>query len=92
MEMVEDTKISDHLAILSCIVSELKVIGTKIKDEGETLQFIWTLPSSYEHMKPIIMYEKETSDFVEVISELLSEERSLNNEGVLPKRIFFLYP
>ena len=35
---------------------------------------------SYEHMKSILMYEKETVVFSEVTSKLLSKERRLGSE------------
>ncbi|PON68556.1 hypothetical protein PanWU01x14_095270 [Parasponia andersonii] len=58
--MNEGTKISDHLCVLNSIVSELEAIGVKIEDEDKALRFIWSLPPSYEHMKPILVHGKET--------------------------------
>lgn len=81
LRMVEGTKISDHLGILNGIVSELEVIGEKMGDEDKALRLILSLPLSYEYMKPILMYGKETLDFAEATSKLLSEERRLNSEG-----------
>ncbi|KAL2513195.1 Oxysterol-binding protein-related protein 1C [Abeliophyllum distichum] len=54
------TKISDHLKVFNGIVSELEAIGVKLDDEDKVLRLIWSLPSSYEHIKPILMYGKET--------------------------------
>ncbi|KAL2498967.1 CCHC-type domain-containing protein [Abeliophyllum distichum] len=70
------TKISDHLSILNGIFSELDAIGVKLNDEDKSLRLIWFFPSSYEHIKSILMYEKETVNFEEVISKLISKERS----------------
>ncbi|PON89231.1 hypothetical protein TorRG33x02_150940 [Trema orientale] len=81
LRMNEGTKISDHLSVLNSIVSELEVIGVKIEDEDKALRFIWSLPPSYEHMKPILVYGKETVVFSEIISKLLSEERRLMGGG-----------
>ena len=79
--MSEGTTISDHLSILNGIVSELEAIRVKIDDEDKALRLIWSLPSSYEHMKPILVYGKETVIFSEVTSNLLSEERRLSSGG-----------
>ena len=66
LHMNEGTKISDHLSILNSIVSELEAIGVKIDDEDKALRFIWSLPPSYEHMKPILMYRKETINLLKL--------------------------
>ena len=50
-------------------------------DEDKALRLIWSLPSSYEYMKPILVYGKETVVFSEVTSNLLSEERRLSGGG-----------
>ncbi|KAF6159047.1 hypothetical protein GIB67_032664 [Kingdonia uniflora] len=49
----------------------------KVKDEDKALRLIWSLPSSFKHLQPTLMYEKETLSFEEVTSTLLSEERRL---------------
>ena len=77
--MAEGTTISDHLSVLNEIVSELESIGVKIDDEDQALRLIWSLPSSYKHMQPILMYRKETVIFSEVTSKLISEEKRLKN-------------
>ena len=62
------------LSFSTCIIFELKTKRVKIDDEDKVLQFIWSLPSSYEHMKPIMMYEKEAVVLSEFTSELFFEE------------------
>ena len=79
LQMNEGTSISDHLSILNGIVSELESIGVKIDDEDKALRLIWSLPSSYKHMQPILMYGKENVVFSEVTSKLISEERRLKD-------------
>ncbi|KAE8667208.1 mitogen-activated protein kinase 9-like [Hibiscus syriacus] len=79
LQMEEGTKISDHLSALNGIVSELESIGVEIDDEDKALRLIWSLPSSYEHMQTVLMYEKENVNFSEVTSKLISEERRLKN-------------
>lgn len=79
LQMVEGTTISDHLSILNGIVSELESIGVKIDDEDKALRLIWSLPSSYKHMQPILMYGNEIVNFSEVTSKLISEEKRLKN-------------
>ncbi|KAJ0624083.1 putative RNA-directed DNA polymerase [Helianthus annuus] len=76
-----DTKISDHLSVLNNIVSELEAIGVKVEDEDKTLRLILSLTSSYEHMKPILMYGKETLKYADVTEKLLSEEKRLGSSG-----------
>ncbi|PON86199.1 Zinc finger, CCHC-type [Trema orientale] len=79
--MNEGTKIFDHLSVLNSIVSKLEAIGVNIEDEDKALRFIWSLPPFYEHIKPILVYGKETVVFSEVTSKLLSEERRLMGGG-----------
>ncbi|KAK9232475.1 hypothetical protein WN943_022721 [Citrus x changshan-huyou] len=81
LRMTEGTKISDHLSVLNGIVSELEAIGVKIEDEDKALRLLWSLPTSYKHLLPTLMYGKETVDLEEVTSTLLSEERRLNGES-----------
>ncbi|CAK8569629.1 unnamed protein product [Lathyrus sativus] len=78
--MDEHMKVFDHLSVLNGIVSELETIGVKIYDEDKTLRLIWSLPSSYEHIKPILIYGKETLSIEEVARKIISEERRLKGE------------
>ncbi|CAK8565584.1 unnamed protein product [Lathyrus sativus] len=78
--MDEHIKVYDHLSVLNGIVSELETIGVKIDDEDKNLRLIWFLPSSYEHIKPVLIYGKETLSFEEVSSKITSEERRLKGE------------
>ena len=78
--MKECTRISDHLSILNSIILDLEVIGAGISDEDKALRLIWSLPTSYEHMKLILMYGKDTVIYSEVTTKLLFEERRLGNE------------
>lgn len=78
LQMKEGTSISDHLSVLNGIVSELESIGVKIDDEDQALRLIWSLPPSYEHMKPILIHGKEKIVFSEVTGKLLAEERRLD--------------
>ncbi|KAL6562436.1 hypothetical protein OROGR_003443 [Orobanche gracilis] len=82
LRMNGDTKISDHLSVLNGIVSELEAIGVKVEDEDKALRLILSLPSSYEHMKPILMYGKETLKYEDVTSKLLSEEKRLEGGSI----------
>ncbi|PON35936.1 hypothetical protein PanWU01x14_332220 [Parasponia andersonii] len=85
--MNEGTKIYDHLSVLNGIVSELEAIGVKNEDEDKAMRFIWSLPPSYEHMKPILVHKKKIVVYSEVTSKLLFEEKRLTGGGsnVLPK-------
>lgn len=62
------------MSVLNGIISELEVIEVKIEDEYKALRLILSLPTFYEHMKPILMYGKETLSFADVTSKLLSDE------------------
>ncbi|KAL4579294.1 hypothetical protein LXL04_015435 [Taraxacum kok-saghyz] len=73
LRMNGDTKISDHLSFLNNIVSELEAISVKVEDKDKAWRLILSLPSSYEHMKPILMYGKETLKYADVTGKLLSE-------------------
>ncbi|KAL9462737.1 hypothetical protein AB3S75_000693 [Citrus x aurantiifolia] len=79
--MAEGTKISDHLSVHNGIVSELEAIGVKIEDEDKALRLLWSLPTSYKHLLPTLMYGKEIVDLEEVTRTLLSEERRLGGES-----------
>lgn len=78
LRMNEGTSISDHLSVLNGIVSELESIGVKMDDEDIALRLIWSLPNSYEHMKPILIHGKEKIVFSEVTGKLFSEEKRLS--------------
>lgn len=77
----EHTKVSDHLSVLNVIVSKLETIGVNIDDEDKTLRLIWPLSSSYEPIKPLLIYGKKTLSFEEVDSKIISEERKLKGEN-----------
>lgn len=76
----EHTKVSDHLSVLNGIVLELETIGVKIDDEDKPLRLLWSLYASYEHIKHVLIYGKETLSFEEVSSKIISEERRLKGE------------
>ena len=81
LQMEEGTKISDHLSVLNGIISELETLGVKIDEEDKALRLILSLPPSYKHMQPILMYGKETIVYSEVTSKLISEERRMIGES-----------
>ncbi|KAL4583041.1 hypothetical protein LXL04_007605 [Taraxacum kok-saghyz] len=81
LRMNGDTKFSDHLSVLNNIVSELEAIEVKVEDEDKALRLILSLSSSYEHMKPILMYGKETLKYADVTGKLLSEEKRLESSS-----------
>ena len=83
--MQEGTKISYHLSVFIGIVSKLKVIGMNIEDEDKALRLIWSLPTSFEHMKSIFMYGKETLLFSKVTTKLFFEEKRLSDEKIFIK-------
>ena len=55
-------------------------IRVVIFDEDKALRLIWSLPTSYEHMKPILMYGKDMVIYSKVITKLLYEKRRLSSE------------
>lgn len=64
LRMDGNTKIyiSNHLSTINGIVSELEAIGVKIDDEDTAfkLEIMLSLPCSFEYMKYVLMYGKET--------------------------------
>ena len=80
LHMEEGTRISDHMSILNGIISDLEAIGVVISDEDKALCLIWSLPTSYEHMKPILMYGKDTVIYSKVTTKCLSEERRISSD------------
>ena len=63
------------------IVYEMEAILVKIDDEDKKLLFIWRLPSSYEHMKPFLVYGKVNIILLEVKSKPFSKKRRLSGRG-----------
>ena len=53
-----------------------------MEDEDKALRLVLSLLSSYEHMKPILMYEKEALKFTDVTTKLLSEEKRLEGSNM----------
>ena len=51
--MEEGMRISDHMSILNGIISDLEISRVVISNEDKALCLIWSLLTSYEHMKPI---------------------------------------
>ena len=80
LSMEEGMRTSDHMSILNDIISDLEVIRVMISDEDKTLHLIWSLPTSNEHMKPILMYGKDMVIYSEVTTKLLFEERRLDSD------------
>ncbi|CAK8531138.1 unnamed protein product [Lathyrus sativus] len=78
--MDEHINVFDHLSVLNGIVYELETIGVKIDDKNKALRLIWSFPSSYERIKPVLIYGKETLSFEEVSSKIISEKIRLNGE------------
>ncbi|RYQ84281.1 hypothetical protein Ahy_B10g103423 [Arachis hypogaea] len=54
-----NVKISYHLSAINGIVSELEAIGVKIDDEDKELRLILSFLSSYEYIKPVLMYGRK---------------------------------
>ena len=61
-------------------ISDLETIGVVIFDEDKALRLIWSLLTSYEHMKSISMYEKDIVIYSKVTTKLLSEEGRLGSD------------
>ena len=53
-----------------------------MEDEDKALKLVLSLPSFYEHMKPILMYGKETLKFTDVTRKLLDEEKRLEGSNM----------
>jgi len=88
--MDEGTKISDHFSTLNNIVSELESIEVKIDDEDKALRLILSLPASYVHLKPVLMYGKESLSFEEVATKIISEERRMKSDENTSSRSMLL--
>ena len=54
--MEEGMRILDHMRTLNGIILDLEVIGAVISDKDKALRLFWYLPTSYEHIKPILMF------------------------------------
>ncbi|GAY55149.1 hypothetical protein CUMW_162160, partial [Citrus unshiu] len=80
--MAEGIKISNHLSVLNGIMLELEAIGVKIEDEDKELRLLWSFPTSYTHLLPILINGKETVDLEKITSTLLSEKKKRRLSGV----------
>jgi len=58
LRLGDDTKIFDHLSNINEIIFELETIGVKVEEEDVALRLIWSLSSSYELIKFVLMYGK----------------------------------
>lgn len=77
--MDEHTKVFGHLSDFNGIVYELKTIRVKIDDEDKALRLVWSLPSSYQHIKPVLIYGKKILNFEEVAGKIISKDRKLKD-------------
>ena len=68
------------MSILNDIILDLEAIKVVISYEDKALRLIWSLPTSYEHMKPILMYGKDTIIYSKFTTKLLFEERRLGSD------------
>lgn len=80
LHLDQHNKVYNHLSIHNGIIYELETIEVKIDDKYKALRLIQFLPSSYEHIKPVLIYGKETLSFEEVASKIIYEERRLKSE------------
>jgi len=77
--MDKGTKIIDLLSTLNNIVSELESIEVKIDDDDKALRLILSLPPSCVHLKPVLMYGKESLSFEKVATKIIAEERRMKS-------------
>ena len=68
------------MSILNGIISDLEAIGVVVSNEDKALRLIWSLLTSYEHMKPILMYGKDMVIYSKVTTKLLFVERRLGTD------------
>ena len=64
----------DHLDEFNRLLTELDAIGAKIEEEDKAILLLVSLPSSYEHLRTTLMYEKDTLGLDEVVAALISHE------------------
>jgi len=75
--MSNDTKVFDHLSNINEIIFELEAIGFKVEEEDIVLRLMWSLLFSYDLIKPILMYDKETLSYDEIANMIVSEKGGL---------------
>ena len=74
--MAEGTLIQNHLDEFNSIILDLESLDVKIEDEGKAIMLVVSLPSSYKHVKDIMLYNSnETLPFDDVKANLLSKEK-----------------
>jgi len=74
LQMKEGTPILQHLNAFNRILSDLLALEVKLEEEDKTLLLLFSLPSSYDHLATIIMYDKETLELEDVKKVLWNNE------------------
>ena len=60
----------EHLDEFKRLLTELEAIGVKIEEEDKVVILLISLPSSCEHLRTTLMYEKYTLGINEVVVTL----------------------
>jgi len=66
LRMKEGTPILQHLNIFNRILNDLLALEIKLEEEDKALLLLFSLPSNYDHLATIIMYDKETLELKDV--------------------------
>ena len=74
LKMKEGSPIHEHLSVFNTIISNLLCVGEKLQEDDKALLLLTSLPPSYEHLVTAILYGKDSLDFKEVTSTLVSNE------------------
>lgn len=68
--MEECRDLGKHIAQFNQINSNLLCVDVKLKDEDKIVMLIYSLPPSFSPLTTILMFEKETLDYKEVVLTL----------------------
>ena len=89
LRLKEGGSFADHLDEFNRLCTELEAIDAKIQEENKSIVLLVSLPSSYEHLRTTLMYDKDTLGFDEVVASLLSHEtlRRKENDEASKERV-----
>ena len=82
LKMAEGPALDQHINVFNHIISNMKRVDVKIKEEDMALMLLNSLPESYHNLVTTLMWGKETLEVEEITSALLTfNQRRTASDG-----------